>query len=319
MAEPIERGMQTGTKAMDNAGDEAGAQVAAIVALARTASIETVPASATDAAALAAELPAGTPVYVVALPGRALDEIAETARQLHAVGLRPVPHLPARRFHSQQQFENFVDRLTREAAVDEVLIIGGSAGRPAGPFHAAGQLIDSGVLGACGIRRIGIAGHPEGHPSVPAADMVAALGAKIAGARAAGIDVRIVSQFCFDYAAVADWLDGLAVLFPGVPVRVGVPGPASVTALVKYARMCEIGASIRFLTRGTSALMKMASWTPEGFIADLAAYRRTHSGGIVDGVHFYGFGGSVRTAHWLAAIRDGTFRLFPDGQGFTVG
>jgi len=53
---------------------------------------------------------------------------------------------------------------------------------------------------------------------------------------------------------------------------------------------------------------------PEVALRDLA--RR--AGAPLSGVHFFSFGGLVRTARWLRAVRDGRFDLTEDG-GFRVG
>ncbi len=48
----------------------------------------------------------------------------------------------------------------------------------------------------------------------------------------------VVTQFAFDADTVLAWLDGLRTRGIAVPVLVGVPGPASITRLLRYAAMC---------------------------------------------------------------------------------
>ena len=51
-----------------------------------------------------------------------------------------------------------------EAGVDEVLIIGGGVDQPVGAFDNSLQVLETGLLQKHGIRRVGVAGHPEGSP-----------------------------------------------------------------------------------------------------------------------------------------------------------
>src|SRR3970040_2419431 len=54
-----------------------------------------------DAAATAALLPAGTPVYVNHLPRHSLADSLASIAALRAAGLEPVPHIAARRLASR--------------------------------------------------------------------------------------------------------------------------------------------------------------------------------------------------------------------------
>ncbi len=50
-------------------------------------------------------------------------------------------------------------------ASSELLLIAGGM-EAVGEYHETVQILDSGCLEEAGIRRIGVAGHPEGHPDV---------------------------------------------------------------------------------------------------------------------------------------------------------
>ena len=103
-------------------------------------------------------------VYVSAVPARPPQAQIDVACRLAAEGVEPVPHLAVRGFASGAALDSHLARLAEGAGVRRVLVIGGDRATPAGPFHAAIELIESGLLQARGIVEIGIAGYPDGHP-----------------------------------------------------------------------------------------------------------------------------------------------------------
>jgi methylenetetrahydrofolate reductase (NADPH) len=297
----------------------AGAQTERIVDLIRDFSIETVPISAPKITSMGVHLEHGSDVYVGWPPSRSIGAVIETAARLSRWGYRPVPHIAARSIATRDDLAQALRRLSAEAGVDQVLLVGGSRFKPLGEFHCALQILETGLFEEFGIRRLGLAGHPEGHPEVGRGDLVEALRQKLAYGRRAGVDMYIATQFGFDANAVVTWVEEVRRAFGPVPVHVGVPGPASLTSLVKYARICGIGDSVRFLTRGANSVLKLATtWTPDKFLTALAHYQVAKPRSGIEKVHFYSFGGAARTARWLAGVRDGNFTVHADGRGFTV-
>ena len=114
-------------------------------------------------------------------------------------------------------------------------------------------MIQKGRLREAGIEEIGIAAYPEGHARIPPDRMEAALDQKIAAARAAGLQVHIVSQFSFSPEAVVGWLKRLRQCGIALPVKVGMAGPTSLTALLRYAKRCGVNASLRGLASGAGS------------------------------------------------------------------
>ncbi|MGH7007655.1 MAG: hypothetical protein ACRED7_04565, partial [Stellaceae bacterium] len=105
----------------------------------------------------------GTPVYVNFGPNDSYHAVVETAARLKRAGFCPVPHVAARYLTGPTQFDDFLARAVG-AGVDRVLVIAGDLDRPAGPFHSSLELIETGLLDKHGIRTVGVAGYPEGHP-----------------------------------------------------------------------------------------------------------------------------------------------------------
>ena len=55
-----------------------------------------------------------------------------------------------------------------------------------------------------------------------------------------GMTPLIVTQFAFDADIVLAWLKALRERGIEHPVRVGVPGPASIAVLARYAALCGV-------------------------------------------------------------------------------
>jgi methylenetetrahydrofolate reductase (NADPH) len=79
--------------------------------------------------------------------------------------------------------------------------------------------------------------------------------------------------------------------------------------------LCGIGNSVRALKARPQAITRLlVEAGPEAVVRDIARAGEAP----IAGVHFFCFGGLVRTARWLRAVREGRFELTSDG-GFRVG
>jgi methylenetetrahydrofolate reductase (NADPH) len=282
-------------------------------------SIEITPAIATKHNALADLVPAGTRVYVAFVPGEDHRSVAATATRVRGEGLIPVPHFPARSIVDRAQLDDYLRRVTAEAGVDEVLVIGGGLDLPRGAFSGTQALLETGLFEAHGIRTIGLAGHPEGQRELSAPGAATTLQQKLAYARQSGAGARLVTQFMFEAEPLLAWEGMIRAQGNHLPIHVGVPGPATIRRLLNYARLCGVGNSMRVLTRQAGNLFKLASLSyPDALITALAWHRASDPDSRIERLHFYPFGGLARTARWIEGIRAGAFTLHEDGLGFTV-
>lgn len=292
-----------------------GALRVALTALARHASIEVSGKDGERIAKWADLLPSGTEVYVAWVPGTPPTRQAETAARLRAAGHAPVPHIAARQLGGEEELRGLLARLRDEARVARVLLIAGD-GPARGPYPSSASVLESGLLAQYGVTQVDVAGYPEGHPRISEADLLALLRRKLALARQQGLALGIVSQFCFDGAAIVAWLRWLREEGIAAPVRLGVAGPASVRTLLHYGLRCGIGNSLRALgTQGQSLARLLANHGPEPVVAAVAPHVARLG---IAGLHLFPFGGFARSARWLAAAREGRFRMAPDGTGFEV-
>jgi methylenetetrahydrofolate reductase (NADPH) len=253
-----------------------------------------------DARRIAELLPAGTPVYVNHMPKRPLESTLAALVALREANLEPVPHIAARRVGSPEEAQAFLAKARRLAGVSRVLLLGGDVPEPAGPYADAAALLREDFFATSGLRQVGIAGYPEGHPRIPTATLNAALADKLALARAQGLEPHIVTQFSFAPNRIAEYCADLTRRAPGVPVYVGLAGPTSPVQLLKFAQRCGVSASLRALqAEGMRAVKLFTHVDPSDQLMALAQHIRSGSASNVVGVHLYSFGGVARTAAWM--------------------
>ncbi len=280
---------------------------AATAAFLGTASIEITPKQIEKLPLLKTKLQPGCRVFIALIDAGDLAAQIEAARQIKVNGFDPVPHVPARFVKDEADLKARIKALA-EAGADTMLVLGGGAPEPIGNYDAAIQLLETGVFQAHGVKRIGLAGHPEGNPDITKihgeAVLLQALQQKQAYLKANGLDGFIATQFLFEAEPVAAWAKTLRAAGIDLPIYVGVPGPATIKTLVKYATMCGVGNSARFIRKQALNITKLLSVnTPDDFVAGLAElhYGRPEIG--IAGPHLYPFGGFDKLFDWLATVK----------------
>ncbi len=254
----------------------------------------------------------GTGIYISAVPGRPAQDALFAATRLRAAGFEPVPHVAVRNFASAHDLDEFLARLNGEAQVQRVLVIGGDRAEY-GPFRSALDAIDTGVFRRRGIRAIGIAGYPEGHPRIGREDLDRALTEKIAAAEGTGLAVEIVTQFCFDARAILDFIARLRAFGFEHPIRVGLAGPTGLAQLLRYATRCGVRASAQALATRAGLLRQMfAMAAPDDLVRAIANAGPAHVS-----LHLFSFGGLPASARWARAVADGHILIHGD-NGFMV-
>lgn len=253
-------------------------------------------------------IPQGTRVNVTFLENEDLATRVAAARAVRDAGLVPVPHLSARRLADEAALREYLAALQGVGASGRVFAVGGDPTTPYGPFPDALSLVDSGVLQEYGVRDVSIAGYPEGHPGIPDDRLWAALTDKVAALAAQGLTGSVITQFGFDVDPVLDWIEQVRARGVDLPIRVGVPGPAGIRRLVRYAARFGVGSSAGIAKKyGFSITNLMGTAGPDRFLEELAGRLDAERHGEVK-VHFYTFGGLGATSDWVAAFRAGAHR-----------
>jgi methylenetetrahydrofolate reductase (NADPH) len=263
-------------------------------------------------------IPQGTSVNITFLAGETASARVAAAKLARSHGFNPRPHISARRIASEHELESFLADLAAQARIDRCFVVAGDPGQPAGPYFDALAVIRSGLLGKHGVRHVGIAGYPEGHPDFPEEKLWQALRDKHRAVTDLGHTYDIITQFGFDAKPVLDWLAKLRDAGIVAPVRIGVPGPASVKTLLRFAARCGVGASASVMAKyGVSITQLVTQAGPDALIAELA-------GGLDPGrhgeafLHFYPFGGLAKTAQWVRDFSAGLPAPRPGGIARTI-
>jgi methylenetetrahydrofolate reductase (NADPH) len=242
---------------------------------------------------------AGTEVTITFLPGDNYHHNVETAAALRRVGFDPVPHIAAREIATREALDDFLARLRGEADVRRVLLIAGDLAASRGPFKASRDVAESGLLQAHGITRVGIAGHPEGHPYLDEADTFALLASWREWGQQTQTRVDIVTQFCFESAPILDFLAKLKTRGIDLSVIVGLAGPATPATLMKFALRCGIGNSMRALRGQIGRYGRLLTErAPDDVVSGLRAAPRSVTQAVA-GFHAFPFGGLRKTSNWL--------------------
>ncbi len=132
-----------------------------------------------------------------------------------------------------------------------------------------------------GVMRAGVAGYPEGHPSVGPVDMLDALLAK------QHLATHVVTQMCFSAPKILDYAALLRREGVRLPVWAGVAGSVPRTKLVSLATQIGVGSSLKFLSRKGPLARKLLSgdrYSPQSLVSGLESQP-----GNIAGIHLYSF------------------------------
>jgi len=279
------------------------------------ASFEATRLMPSDIEALRVSIAPKVPIYIGAVPSRPLAAQIDIAARLAGAGYEPVPHIAARSFASGADLDRHLGRLKDDAGVRRVLVIGGDIAAPAGPFFAAIEVIESGLLQGRGIVEIGIAAYPEGHPRLGATELDRAFAAKVEAAVETGLAVHIVTQFGFSARTILNWIARLRDQGIDLPVRIGLAGPATLSGLLRYARICGVTASAQGLMRHTGLAKQLFGMVTPDTVVRALAEQAADLGDAAP--HVFPFGGLAAGCRWASAAAAARITL-DRADGFTV-
>jgi methylenetetrahydrofolate reductase (NADPH) len=275
------------------------ADSAASVRLIRGFSLEMTAKDVPGLTAARYAIPALTKINITFLGNEDLEMRIGAAKTAKDLGFNPVPHISARRLSSQAELEEFLARLQEVNATQYVFIVGGDIDKPEGPYCDSISVIRTGLLARYGVREVGIAGYPQGHPDIPTDVLWAHLEGKAAALEEQELGMTILTQFAFDTDPVLAWIRGVRDRGIGTTIRVGIPGPTGVRRLLSFAGRFGIGANAMIVKKyGFSLTNLIGTAGPERFIRDLAdeVAAEPRTGDVR--LHFYTFGGLLDASEW---------------------
>lgn len=267
-----------------------------------SASIELSPKQILDSNNLVDMMPPSTRVYIPDLGTETADAMVTASKKLTEAGYQAVPHFASRRITTKAMLELRIRKLTQEADIKDILIIGGGLPVPNGDFISSLALLETGLFDKYGIKNIGVAGHPEGSPDFTDDVALELLQLKQDLSIRSDANFHIVTQFGFDAERFINWAKNIKALGIDLPVHMGVAGPAKITTLIKFAAMCGIGNSMEFLKKRSSAIMTLASgFNPEDIVTPIEQHWMLGQKKLsaIDQIHVFPFGGLKKSSAWL--------------------
>jgi methylenetetrahydrofolate reductase (NADPH) len=247
----------------------------------------------------ASVIPQGTRIAIAFLPGETFEARLHAAVRVRALGFDPAPHISARRIASESELRGFLESLSAQASIQRLFVVAGDPPVPEGPYEDALSLIKSGMLNDLGLESVGVSGYPEGHPDIGEPALWGAMFDKRDALAELGISMTILTQFGFDAEPIVAWVERVRGHGIDALIRIGVPGPAGIKTLLRFAARCGVGASAKVMGKyGLSLTQLMGTAGPDRLIEDLAARVDPERHGPLS-LHFYPFGGIARTAEWV--------------------
>jgi methylenetetrahydrofolate reductase (NADPH) len=251
-------------------------------------------------------------------PGSPIEDIVSLSVRFKQAGMRPVPHIIARKLSSRDQLASSLEAL-RKAGIDEALCIAGDIVVDNHAYDSSIEVLRTGLFGEYEFSEVAVAGHPEGSKAIGEARVAQAFAEKIEFAKSAPFRMRFVTQFGFDPSVFTDWEDLTSAQGADLPIHVGMAGPASLRQLAKFAVMCGVGASGRMLLNRTGATANLLrTQGPDPMIVHIAKHRAANPASRLKTAHIFAFGGVAKSARWVNAARSGRIEFKDNGRGFDV-
>jgi methylenetetrahydrofolate reductase (NADH) len=242
-------------------------------------------------------VPRDVKVTVTSSPRRGVEPTLAVAEELARRGYEVAPHLAGRLVHGEGHLREILDRL-RAAAIRDVLVVGGDADEPAGPYSGAVALLPAMAELDHGLDDVGITGYPESHPRISDETTIQAMFDKEPYA------TYIVSQLCFDSETVASWVARVRRRGTHLPIYLGIAGAVPMTKLVRVSSRIGVGESMRYVSKNAGRVARLllpGAYRPDRLVQRVAEATSGDEAGVV-GVHVYTFNELGSTEAWRQGL-----------------
>lgn len=238
-------------------------------------------------------LQANSYIAVTCSPSKGVDATLDMSERLANRGFKIVPHIAAKMVRDKSHLKEILKHLD-DLPIISIFVPGGDAKEPIGDYTCALDLLQAISEFDHKFTEIGVAAHPEGHPSIDDDILMEQLLKKQRYSN------YLVTQMCFDAKLVGDWLRKIRNAGVTLPAWIGLPGVSDRGTLIKTSLRIGVGDSLRYLknnARIAARLMKSKSYRPDDLLSDLAPYIADPFYGIA-GHHIYCFNEVARTEEW---------------------
>lgn len=242
-------------------------------------------------------VPPGSRVAITCSPKFGLERTLEHTSAAAEAGYRCIPHVAARQVSGGTELRAVVDRLAALGVAD-LYVIGGDVKEPVGELGCATELLEALQGIDHGFARVGVACYPEGHPTIPDAVLWSDLLRKQPMAQ------YMVSQVCFDAAAIVSWLHAARDRGVTLPLRISVAGPLKITKLIELSVRMGVGPSMSYLRKQhglVGSVLRGGAYRPEELVASIEQELGGEDLGI-EGLHISTFNQLDSTVSWQRRV-----------------
>jgi methylenetetrahydrofolate reductase (NADPH) len=237
-------------------------------------------------------VPLATTIAVTCSVKLGLDRTLEFAGRAARAGFTVVPHLAARQLTGEAELRRFVATLA-DSGITRLYLIAGDAPQ-SGPYSSSLEVLQALEGIDHGLRRIGVACYPEGHPKISDPALAEALSAKQPYA------AYMVSQMCFNPDVLVKWLRQVRSAGITLPLHLGLAAPMQVRKLLELSPKIGVGSSVRYLAKQHGFLgnvLKGGAYQPESLLLQMGDAVTSPELGI-EGLHLFSFNQVGATLDW---------------------
>jgi methylenetetrahydrofolate reductase (NADPH) len=189
------------------------------------------------------------------------------------------------------------------AGIRDAFVVGGDA-KDRGEIHDGLSLLR--LMEELGhpFEAVGVAGYPEGHPSIPDEVLLSSLQEKQAHAS------YVTTQMSFDAGAIASWIDRMRDSGVTLPIHLGLPGVVHLRRLLRVATRIGVGGSLRYLRKNRQLVRLLfgRSFRPERLLRALGPTLADPGAGV-HALHLFTFNEVAGTVAWQRRLREGLSSL----------
>ena len=267
--------------------------------LVETMSFELIPLKSVEQAIEA--LPPNSNVSVTASPVKGLDATIALTDRIRDAGHRPVPHIAARLVEGPERVAALA-KWFRTEGYDTIFCVAGDAATAAGPYEGAHAFLTDLLAEDHGLKSIGVTSYPDGHPLISREICHEQLHAKQALLAEAGVDGWASTQMCFDTDLMTSWLRSERDAGLTLPIHLGIPGVVSRTNLMKMGARFGVGASLRYLQKNRTAVIKLlapGAYDPDDILEPMVNELEELN---ISGLHVFTFNQVATTEEWRQTV-----------------
>jgi methylenetetrahydrofolate reductase (NADPH) len=154
-------------------------------------------------------------------------------------------------------------------------------------------MLETGLFEKYQFEQINIAGHPEGNPMDPESDKNLQL--KCQWLHNHNFNSSIVTQWTTNLESTNKWILDTKEMIKSkfdnkISITIGIAGPAKLTTLINYAKICGVDATSMIIKNKKLSLRHLVKHNPTKIISELRNY---------DSLHFFPFGGIREICNWV--------------------